>query len=102
MVNHPLQAEKIWDCVIKIYASTELIVKQVYAWWAELNKEQWRLNDDQAVLYIPPHIPSWLRVDSELSEWTLSCPSGLWAVRVDSKLSEWTPRIVQGQSDLSE
>ena len=30
-----------------------------------------------------------IRLDSELSEWILSCQSGFCVVRVDSQLSEW-------------
>jgi hypothetical protein len=46
MINHHLRTKKIWDRVIKANVSTELTEKQMYAQWAELNEEQWCLDDD--------------------------------------------------------
>ena len=40
-------AVQIWERVLRENPQTELTEKQVYASWAHLNEDTWRLNDEQ-------------------------------------------------------
>ncbi|KDR77335.1 hypothetical protein GALMADRAFT_66460 [Galerina marginata CBS 339.88] len=47
MINMP--ASKAWDSILAQREQGELTEKQIYARWAQLNEEKWRLDDDQAL-----------------------------------------------------
>lgn len=38
---------QIWERVLRENSQTELTEKQIYASWAHLNEDTWRLNDEQ-------------------------------------------------------
>jgi hypothetical protein len=38
---------QIWSCIIKKYPETNLSQKQIYAYWAHINQDRWRLDDEQ-------------------------------------------------------
>jgi hypothetical protein len=38
---------QIWSCIVKQNPDTDLSQKQIYAYWAHINEDRWRLDDEQ-------------------------------------------------------